>query len=40
MKRVKSDGNNQARFNIIESPKYDAEEEYTLDVKSPMNSFL
>lgn len=33
-------GYNQSGFTVIDSPKYDEEENYTVEVKNAMNSFL
>lgn len=33
-------GNNHSGFTIIDSPKIDEDEEYTLEIKSAMSSFL
>lgn len=41
MKREKTGGNNNTTgLTIIDSPKFDEEEDYTIEVKDAMNSFL
>ena len=40
MKREQHGGNHHNGFTIIDSPKIDEDEEYTLDVKDAMSSFL
>ena len=40
MIRQQQGGNNPNGMTVIDSPKFDEEENYTLEVKSAMNSFL
>ncbi|MBC9702367.1 MAG: hypothetical protein H9W83_07490 [Leuconostoc sp.] len=40
MKREQHGGNHHSDFTIIDSPKTDDDEDYTLEVKDAMNSFL
>lgn len=40
MKREQQGGNHHSGFTIIDSPKIDEDEDYTLEVKDAMNSFL